>query len=54
LYGLPLARVLQIFELASEAAVVGHATIFTVLDTYYHVLPGMDGAAASAMEEALS
>ncbi len=40
--------------MASEAAVVGPASISTVLDTYYHVLPGMDGAAASAMEEALS
>lgn len=33
---------------------LGHASITLTLDTYSHVLPGMDGAAASAMEEALS
>ena len=33
---------------------LGHASITLTLDTYSHVLPGMEGAAASAMEEALS
>jgi len=33
---------------------LGHASITLTLDTYSHVLPGMDGAAASAMEDALS
>jgi integrase len=32
---------------------LGHASITLTLDTYSHVLPGMDGAAASAMDEAL-
>jgi integrase len=32
---------------------LGHASITLTLDTYSHVLPGMDGAAASAMHEAL-
>jgi integrase len=32
---------------------LGHASIALTLDTYSHVLPGMDGAAASAMDEAL-
>ena len=32
---------------------LGHASITLTLDTYSHVLPGMDGGAASAMEEAL-
>jgi integrase len=33
---------------------LGHTSITLTLDTYSHVLPGMDGAAASAMEVALS
>lgn len=32
---------------------LGHASITLTLDTYSHVLPGMDGGAASAMDEAL-
>ncbi|CAN5548750.1 site-specific integrase [soil metagenome] len=32
---------------------LGHASITLTLDTYSHVLPGMDGGATSAMEEAL-
>ena len=32
---------------------LGHASITLTLDTYSHVLPGMEGAAASAMKEAL-
>jgi integrase len=32
---------------------LGHATINITLDTYSHVLPGMGGAAASAMDDAL-
>jgi integrase len=32
---------------------LGHATISITLDTYSHVLPGMGGAAAGAMNEAL-
>jgi integrase len=32
---------------------LGHASIALTLDTYSRVLPGMDGAAASAMDEAL-
>jgi integrase len=32
---------------------LGYDSITLTLDTYFHVLPGMDGAAASAMEEAL-
>jgi integrase len=34
--------------------IFGHASITLTFYTYSHVLPGMDGAAASAMEEALS
>jgi integrase len=33
---------------------LGHATIAITLDTYSHVLPGMGGEAAIAMEDALS
>jgi integrase len=33
---------------------MGYASITLTLDTYSHVLSGMDGAAASAMEEVLS
>lgn len=32
---------------------LGHASITLTLDTYSHVLPGMDGGAASAIDEAL-
>lgn len=32
---------------------LGHASITLTLDTYSHVLPGMDGGATSAMDEAL-
>jgi integrase len=32
---------------------LGHASIVLTLDTYSHVLPGMGGGAADAMEEAL-
>jgi hypothetical protein len=32
---------------------LGHASIALTLDTYSHVLPGMDGGTASAMDEAL-
>ena len=32
---------------------LGHASIALTLDTYSHVLPGMDGGTASALEEAL-
>jgi integrase len=32
---------------------LGHASITLTLDTYSYVLPVMDGAAASAMEDAL-
>ena len=32
---------------------LGHASITLTLDTYSHVLPGMDVGAASAMDEAL-
>jgi integrase len=32
---------------------LGHASIALTLDTYSHVLPGMDGGTASAMEDAL-
>ena len=32
---------------------LGHASIALTLDTYSHVIPGMDGGTASAMEEAL-
>jgi integrase len=33
---------------------LGHATVSITLDTYSHVLPNMQGEAASAMESALS
>jgi integrase len=33
---------------------LGHATISITLDTYSHVLPGTGGAAAGAMDDALS
>jgi integrase len=33
---------------------LGHATVFITLDTYSHVLPGMDGEAAAGMEDLLS
>jgi integrase len=33
---------------------LGHATISITLDTYSHVLPGMGGAAAGAMDDALN
>jgi hypothetical protein len=32
---------------------LGHATISITLDTYSHVLPGMDDGIAESMEEAL-
>jgi integrase len=32
---------------------LGHATIAITLDTYSHVLPGMNGRTADAMDEAL-
>jgi integrase len=32
---------------------LGHASIAFTLDTYSHVIPGMDGGTASAMDEAL-
>ncbi len=32
---------------------LGHASITLTLDTYSHVIPGMDGGTASAMDEAL-
>lgn len=32
---------------------LGHASIALTLDTYSHVIPGMDGGTASAMDEAL-
>ena len=32
---------------------LGHASIALTLDTYSHVLPGMDSGTASAMEDAL-
>jgi integrase len=32
---------------------LGHATISQTLDTYSHVIPGMDGGTDTAMEEAL-
>jgi integrase len=35
-------------------ALLGHATVAITLDTYSHVLPGMDGGLADAMEDALS
>ena len=33
---------------------LGHASVAITLDTYSHMLPGMGGQAADAMEEALS
>ncbi len=33
---------------------LGHATVAITLDTYSHVLPGMDDGLADAMEDALS
>lgn len=33
---------------------LGHVSITLTLDTYSHVIPGMDGGTASAMDEALS
>ncbi len=33
---------------------LGHASIALTLDTYSHVMPGMDGGTASAMENVLS
>ncbi len=33
---------------------LGHATISQTMDTYSHVMPGMSGIAATALEEALS
>jgi integrase len=33
---------------------LGHATVSITLDTYSHVLPGMDGGLADAIDEALS
>ena len=35
-------------------ALLGHATVAITLDTYSHVLPGMDVGLAEAMEDALS
>nr|MBA3795539.1 tyrosine-type recombinase/integrase [Rubrobacter sp.] len=35
-------------------ALLGHATVAITLDTYSHVLPGMDDGLAEAMEDALS
>ena len=32
---------------------LGHASVAITLDTYFHMLPGMDGEAADAMEAAL-
>ena len=32
---------------------LGHASIALTLDTYSHVIPGMDGGTASAIEDAL-
>jgi integrase len=32
---------------------LGHASVAITLDTYSHVIPGMQDAAASAMEDAL-
>jgi integrase len=34
-------------------ALLGHATVAITLDTYSHVLPGMDDGLAEAMEDAL-
>jgi len=33
---------------------LGHASIGITLDTYSHVLPGMDDGLAATMEEAIS
>jgi integrase len=33
---------------------LGHATVSITLDTYSHVLPGMDGEAAAGMEDLFS
>jgi integrase len=33
---------------------LGHSSVSITLDVYSHVIPGMQEAAASAMEEALS
>jgi integrase len=33
---------------------LGHASVALTLGTYSHVLPGMDGGTASAMEDALA
>jgi integrase len=33
---------------------LGHATVSITLDTYSHVLPGMDGGAAASMEDLFS
>jgi integrase len=33
---------------------LGHASVAITLDTYSHMLPGMGGEAATAMEDALS
>jgi integrase len=33
---------------------LGHATVAITMDTYSHVLPGMDVGLADAMEDALS
>ena len=33
---------------------LGHASIALTLETYYHVLPGMDGGSGDAMEDALN
>jgi integrase len=33
---------------------LGHASITIILDTYSHVIEGMDGGLADAMDEALS
>jgi integrase len=32
---------------------LGHASIALTLDTYSHVLPGMDGGISTAVEDAL-
>jgi integrase len=33
---------------------LGHATVSITLDTYSHVLPGMDGEAAAGIEDLFS
>lgn len=35
-------------------ALLGHATVAITLDTYSHILPGMNDGLAEAMEDALS